>query len=67
MADPSRNLTSEWLQMQANLLGLDLSVVDADALLERVTSGLVDIDRLHELCPHSYEPSVTFEPHQCNQ
>ena len=67
MAESSRTLTQEWLQTQANMLGLDLSVVDADALLERVTSGLDDIDRLDELCPHIYEPTVTFKPEQSGQ
>jgi hypothetical protein len=51
--------------MQASVLGLDLSVVDAGALLDRVTSGLDDIDRLHELCPRSYEPAVKFEHGRC--
>ena len=67
MADSSRKLTPEWLQMQASVLGLDLSVVDAGALLDRVTSGLDDIDRLNELCPHSYEPAVKFEHGRCGQ
>ncbi len=67
MAESSRILTQEWLQTQANVLGLDLSVVDAGALLERVTSGIDDIDRLDELCPHTYEPAVVFEPKQSGQ
>jgi hypothetical protein len=67
MAESSRNLTSEWLQMQASVVGLDLSVVDADALLDRVTSGLDDLERLDELRPDSYEPAVKFEPGQCSQ
>ncbi len=46
--------------MQAQVLGLDLSVVDADALLERVRSSLEDLDRSEEICPGSREPAVTF-------
>ena len=67
MAESSRILTQEWLQTQASVLGLDLSAVDAGALLERVTSGLDDIDRVDELCPHIFEPAVIFEPKQGSQ
>ena len=67
MAESSRILTQEWLQTQADVLGLDLSVVDTCTLLERVTSGLDDIDRVDELCPHIYEPAVIFEPKQDSQ
>ncbi len=50
--------------MQASVLGLDLSEVDADALLERVKSGLEDLDRSEEICPGDYEPAVTFHAGQ---
>ena len=67
MAESSRTLTHEWLQTQADVLELDLSVVDADALLERVISGLDDIDRIGELRAHTYEPAVIFKPKQGGQ
>ena len=43
------------------MLGLELSVVDTDALLDRVKSGLEDLDRSDEICPRNYEPAVTFK------
>ena len=46
--------------MQARVLGLDLSAVDADALLDRVKSGLEDLDKSEEICPGDHEPAVTF-------
>ena len=67
MPQSSRKLSSDFLEMQASVLGLDLSVVDADALLERLTSGLDDLDRSDELCPGDHEPAVIFSAGQDTQ
>ena len=42
------------------MLRLDLTAVDAEALLERVNSGLEDLNRADEICPDRHEPAVTF-------
>ena len=60
-------MTKETLDVQARMLGLDLSVVDADGLLERVRAGLEDVDRLNELCPGKHEPAVTFDTSRSSQ
>jgi len=60
LPESSRNLPNDFLVRQARVLGLDLSAVDADALLERVKSGLEDLDRSDEICPERHEPAVTF-------
>ena len=67
VAEHSRDLTKETLDVQARMLGLDLSVVDEDGLLERVRAGLEDVDRLDELCPGKYEPTVTFDTSRGSQ
>lgn len=60
MSESSRKLPKEFLAVQARVLGLDLSAVDADALLDRVKSGLEDLDKSEEICPGEHEPAVTF-------
>ena len=60
MPTSSRTLPENFLEIQASVLGLDLSVVDADALLDRVKSGLEDLDRSDEICPGDHEPTVIF-------
>ena len=60
MSETSRSLTKVFLKTQASLLGIDLSVIDADALLERVASGLADLDRSDEILTGDDEPAVTF-------
>ena len=64
MPTSSRTLPKQFIDMQASVLGLDLSVVDTQALFERVKSGLEDLDRSDELCPGYYEPAVTFSASQ---
>ena len=61
MSTSSRTLPDHFLEMQAIVLGLDLSVVDTSALLERLKSGLEDLDRSDEICPGDHEPAVTFK------
>lgn len=60
MTESTRTLPKDFVVTQAQVLGLDLSVVDSDALLERVRSGLDDLDRSDEICPGAHEPAVTF-------
>ena len=60
MPPSSRELPSRFVDVQASVLGLDLSVVDTEALLERVRSGLEDLDMSDEICPGDHEPAVTF-------
>ena len=67
VTESSRELTGETLDIQARMLGLDLSVVDADGLLERERAGLEDVDRLDELCLGKHEPSVTFDTSRSSQ
>ena len=64
MPKTARTLPKQFLEMQAGMLGLDLSVVDTDALLERVNSGLDDLDRSDEIAPGDHEPAVTFNTGQ---
>ena len=61
MPTSSRTLPKHFLEIQASMLGLELYVVDTDALLDRVKSGLEDLDRSDEICPRDYEPAVTFK------
>ena len=61
MPESSRTLPKSYIETQARMLGLDLSVIDADALLERFRSGLKDLDGADEICPSSYEPAVIFD------
>jgi hypothetical protein len=49
------------------MLGLDMSAVDAGALLDRVKSGLDDVDKADELCPGHHEPAVIFNASQGRQ
>ena len=67
MPGNTRRLTMDSLETQARMLGLDLSAVDADALLDRVKSGLEDLDRADELHPVGHEPAVTFSAGQDGQ
>lgn len=67
MSESSRELPKSFIETQASVLGLDLSVVDADALLERVKSGLEDLDKSDEIAPGDHEPVVIFKAGQDNQ
>jgi hypothetical protein len=67
MPESSRSWTAESLQTQARILGLDMSAVDAGALLDRVKSGLDDVDKADELCPGHHEPAVIFNASQGRQ
>ena len=67
MPTSSRTLPMQFLDMQAKVLGLDLSVVDTDALLDRVKSGLEDLDRSDEIATGDHEPAVTFNAGQDTQ
>ena len=58
----SRVVTVESLQNQARMLGMEITGVDLNGLLGRVSSGMSDIDKLDELAPHEHEPAVTFNP-----
>ena len=61
MSNTSRTINRQALETQARTLGIDLALTDLDALVERVASGLDDIDRLDELAPGKREPAVGFE------
>ena len=67
MPESYRALTGDSLEIQARMLGLDLTAVDAQALLERVKSGLKDLDRADEIHSGRHEPSVTFNSGQRSQ
>ena len=62
MPENYRRLSMDSLETQARMLSLDLSAVDVEALLERVKSGLEDLDRADEIDPDKHEPAVTFTP-----
>ena len=67
MPEEPRALTKESVEIQAGMLRLDLSAVDAVALLDRVGSGLEGIDRADELSPGNYEPAISFSSGQDSQ
>lgn len=60
MTENSRRLSKDSIETLSRMLRLDLTAVDAEALLERVNSGLEDLNRADEICPDRHEPAVTF-------